>query len=339
MAAQHINFIDTAKGICILLVLLGHVYEIPLPLFKYIYSFHMPAFFFISGYLFNTIRLSENYFEFFKIKWKRLIIPYFSMGLICYTLFVIYPIITSKHIGLDYWYFVKPIIGILYSMGTTEWLPNCSPLWFLTCLFCTEQLFFQILKNNKKTILFVVTIVISGILGYLTSLYIPFKLPWNIDTSLTAICFYALGFMVRRRNLVNLMINKTSYLLFPIALLINYVSIKYNPITIVNLDANKYGNILLFYLGAISGIVCIILVSNWIQKSSILTFFGRNTMPIIGFNYAINTLVAKTINIFTIINTWPIRFILVILYFIALLFCFEKFRNKSNLINKYIYGK
>lgn len=27
------------------------------------------------------------------------------------------------------------IIGICYSRGSVEWMPGCSPLWFLTALF------------------------------------------------------------------------------------------------------------------------------------------------------------------------------------------------------------
>lgn len=48
---NRIEWIDTAKGIGIILVLLGHAdFE---PFSKIIYMFHIPLFFFISGFLFH----------------------------------------------------------------------------------------------------------------------------------------------------------------------------------------------------------------------------------------------------------------------------------------------
>lgn len=149
---QQIQFISIAKGIAILLVLLGHVAGTPNILNKYIHSFHMPVFFFLSGYFFNEKYLKINFFHFLKIRWKRLIAPYFFMSLICYILFILYPGIIKIlfNTEIEYWYFMKPIIRIIYSIGTIEWLPNCSPLWFLTCLFITQIIFFQVLKNTTN---------------------------------------------------------------------------------------------------------------------------------------------------------------------------------------------
>ncbi|MDR5790074.1 acyltransferase family protein [Caballeronia sp. LP003] len=48
--------IDAARGIGIVLVVLGHAIGLPEWLFRVIYSCHMPLFFFLSGYLFNGKR-------------------------------------------------------------------------------------------------------------------------------------------------------------------------------------------------------------------------------------------------------------------------------------------
>ena len=47
------KYIDVLKGIGIFLVVFGHVTHI-LELREYIWNFHMPLFFFISGFLFNS---------------------------------------------------------------------------------------------------------------------------------------------------------------------------------------------------------------------------------------------------------------------------------------------
>ena len=49
---KRIDFIDVAKGIAIFLVVYGHTYD-GRNLHLFIYSFHMPLFFFISGLLFK----------------------------------------------------------------------------------------------------------------------------------------------------------------------------------------------------------------------------------------------------------------------------------------------
>ena len=57
--AQRIYYLDNLKGLLIILVILGHAIQFTIPeyrdnlAFRLIYSFHMPLFFFISGYLAN----------------------------------------------------------------------------------------------------------------------------------------------------------------------------------------------------------------------------------------------------------------------------------------------
>ena len=50
LTKKRLNYLDYAKGIGILLVVLGHIYNNSVKL--WIYSFHMPLFFIISGYLY-----------------------------------------------------------------------------------------------------------------------------------------------------------------------------------------------------------------------------------------------------------------------------------------------
>lgn len=48
---QRNSVIDIAKGIGIILVILGHLVSYEDYISSYIFSFHMPLFFFITGYL------------------------------------------------------------------------------------------------------------------------------------------------------------------------------------------------------------------------------------------------------------------------------------------------
>ena len=53
-----IDWIDSAKGIGIILMLLGHVSAMPKYFIILIFSFHMPLFFFLSGYLYKSQNLT-----------------------------------------------------------------------------------------------------------------------------------------------------------------------------------------------------------------------------------------------------------------------------------------
>ena len=72
--------IDIAKGIAILLVVLGHLQN---PINKYIYAFHMPLFFFLSGMFVKEMSLKDTICQ----NGYRLLLPFifyylYSLGLI-----------------------------------------------------------------------------------------------------------------------------------------------------------------------------------------------------------------------------------------------------------------
>lgn len=68
-----IDWIDLTKGIAIFLMVCGHT-SIPLPISNWIWSFHMPLFFIISGILFNATKY-PNFNLFIKKRGETLIIP------------------------------------------------------------------------------------------------------------------------------------------------------------------------------------------------------------------------------------------------------------------------
>lgn len=89
--ANRISFIDQLKGITILLVVIGHLIEHNAGrdnfLWTFIYSFHMPLFMFISGYLaYVTFRMER--FNFFNVvlylgkKCRTLLLPFLTWGIL-----------------------------------------------------------------------------------------------------------------------------------------------------------------------------------------------------------------------------------------------------------------
>ena len=91
MNTKRLDWIDIAKGIGIILVVLGHtlvpqVRETGFAgfLWIFIYNFHMPLFFFLSGYLFEKgLPDYTNKGKFTLGKLQYLMLPYFDILNIC----------------------------------------------------------------------------------------------------------------------------------------------------------------------------------------------------------------------------------------------------------------
>lgn len=107
-----------------------------------IYSFHMPAFFIISGMLMNYDKiLSKTYCELIKKRAKRLLIPY-----VCFEL--VGGLLQMALMGTEV---VNPI-GIIYGILTIHCHVGAD--WFLPTLFFAEIMFYASVKNFKGKILF-----------------------------------------------------------------------------------------------------------------------------------------------------------------------------------------
>ena len=77
MVEDRINWIDMAKGYGILGVIIGHISTPGITV--WIYTFHIPLFFFMSGFLFNT---NYSLVVFLNRKIKALLIPYFCLAIL-----------------------------------------------------------------------------------------------------------------------------------------------------------------------------------------------------------------------------------------------------------------
>lgn len=70
---KRINWIDTAKCIGIFFIVLGHILSTGV-LRRWIFAFHVPLFFFLSGVTFSQ---GKSIQQFIGKKFKTLIIPYY----------------------------------------------------------------------------------------------------------------------------------------------------------------------------------------------------------------------------------------------------------------------
>lgn len=281
--SERISWIDIAKAIGIGFVVMGHLSN-PEDINTFIYAFHMPLFFFLSG---MTFRNDQQFSPYLQKKIRTIIIPYFLFAILTY----IFWLLIGRHFGEDANIevsLVKPLVGIFYSNGIDDWLLFNTPLWYLTCLFVVEMIFYFISRTNNKE-LQIFLLIMCGTVGYLLSLTNFLRLPWGINVGLTAIVIYGLGYFSKQiihKMQVGKVLNFSLFILF---FILCYFLSGVNGH--VDMNVNVYGNIGYFYLGAILGILAIVNLSQFVSDNRILSFIGKNTLVILALHGVISSLI------------------------------------------------
>ena len=300
-AKSRVEWVDIAKGIGIILVIIGHL-SIPYT-DLWIYTFHMPLFFFLSGVVFSGMKY--NFKTFLVKRLKALVIPYFALG---FGIFLFFTFLYVYHDKTDTAppYFVKSALDTPLNMFINFLVQRGYwTVWFLACLFVAEIMFYFIVKAGKGNL--IVTTVISSVI-YVGGLgYYRFggvALPWNVDIALIAQFFMCMGYLFSNSTSLTkfreyITVNASN----PVRCIMSVLFLAINVISglasfrlsggSVNMSIGAYGIEPLSFISAISGILFIITVSSMI-KSRFLSYLGRNTMlvfawhsriMIIAFNY------------------------------------------------------
>ena len=206
-------WIDSWKGLLILLVVLGHVaggayhmatgsgVSLAQSVYRVIYMFHMPAFFVLSGVVWN--RHNEGIMTFAAKKAYRLLIPYLIFGIGGLLLFLA---LNSIGVSMDsgvstttYYTGTKgnsvwiQVIGLVHASGwpNEQGLRMNSVLWFLPCMF-TVLMFYRFLYLDSDRYRWII-LTVSFLFSFIS---VPAWLPWGISK-----LPYYLFFVILGRNL------------------------------------------------------------------------------------------------------------------------------------------
>jgi acyltransferase len=274
---NRVYWIDALKAIAIILVVIGHSPGIQgySYIVKYIYSFHIPLFFLISGILFDAKMVENDLSPFLKKQARGLLIPYFAWGFLTYIPWYV----IARHFGsypdLDP---IKPLLGMLYGTGSGTWLIHNGALWFLPCLFVTRVIFFATIKFVPRSFLPIVLAFLMA-LGFVCVKLVPFPLPWGLDIGLIAIGFFGVGFLLKDR-LLSFRLPSATYLIgiLSILALIHFIAVFNNAR--ISFAERAFGDILLFLGEASVGIAFWFVIAKMIPTSSIISLIGESTMMI-----------------------------------------------------------
>ncbi len=280
---KQIEWINILRGFAIFLIVIGHAIGYSQELkevSKYLSSFYVPLFFFISGYLFNENK-REEIGIYIKRKAKRILIPYFIfafLSLIPYYLFAgeIQENLNSKNTISNSIF--TSIFAILYGSGHDNRLPQNSPLWFLPCYFIVVVIAKLIYNKTKKfkyksATLSTCFLIIGGIVYY----YFNFAYPFGFETALVMLYFYFLGHQLKQ---ININCNKIKIVIGLSSLIVGFIiHLSNGRISCMNNDyKNSY---LIFILSASFTIIGYSNLFSLTKKCLPLSYIGKHTIPIL----------------------------------------------------------
>lgn len=130
--SKRIEWVDAAKGIGIMLVMLGHNW-LHWDYCYWIYAFHMPLFFILSGY---TLSTCKSFGDFATSRARVLLIPY-MVFVVCHMVF--YYLMSAIFGGEYNWTYA--VVGFIRQQRFTY-------LWFLPTLFFASLVSYFICKMS-----------------------------------------------------------------------------------------------------------------------------------------------------------------------------------------------
>lgn len=271
--SNRIEAFDIAKGLGILIMVMGHT-GFGTTFDKLIHTFHMPLFFFISGYFYRPNK-SSNFKTYLLHQINVLIVPYVVFVLFYQVLHYIY---TGE------WtveYFIKSMFSSNHNR-----IDVAGAMWFLLCLFTAKIVYYLIDHNIKglweKTLCITVISLLS-----MTFRRFEIMLPLCLDSALSMLIVIHLGYLLyvfRDRNLIQ-RLSKLSPVIITILIVLFFITGLYN--NHVNIRRNKYGIEVLYMVSCFIGILLTMNLSQLLNRpvnkilnmiKSMFAFWGRESI-------------------------------------------------------------
>lgn len=274
---KRVYFLDLAKVMGAFLVVFAHLYSTDSIERLYIYSFHLPFFFIISGVFHNNKGF---------IQWRK----YFKTLLVPTFFFIFFTCAIKPIIGFCLG--ANPIsIEIKLLKMTLKILTDgrIGVYWFLIALFWCKVFTDVFIISSRKFILCIswgVLLAFPLVLEQYVKLPHRFLAPFLISQALMAMPFYLLGFFFKEK--IKKLKPKWSYLiLFVVSLSINIIITGYNGrVEMLFIQFGSFSvpiNICFFYLnGVIGSLMLLSLALLPIKQIRLFTLVGESLLAIVG---------------------------------------------------------
>ena len=195
-----LDFVDVAKGMMILAVVLSHAWFANSDILGDWLPFSMPVFFFLSGY---TYRPGRSYGTSLGRRVVSLLFPYFIFCAVCNLFFPVYAGLVKRISMMSYSYL--PSKGALWLAVLKADALNMlmsTPMWFLAALFTASILFFALVNRTRESLwktLIAAAVLVAVAVGI--DLVKKATLPCFIDLAPYAAALMLLGAYCGRKRL------------------------------------------------------------------------------------------------------------------------------------------
>lgn len=273
--SKRIEWIDVAKGILIVLVVLGHS-DVNTVVKILINSFHMAAFFFLSGV---TFKYTDDVKIFIKKKIKGLLIPYFAFC--CLLLFYQFAkTLFFKGTSFD---LASGLISIILPISGRESTTTYG-LWFLPCLFISEIVCYFLLNNiTKRKRLSVLGIII--LCCFCVSIHTISDTTSILSILPIALLFLLLGFALKKfmckiqqKAILTFVMNSCFFLL---CIGLNWMVNKQT----VDLSSMSLGFWPVYLFGGLFGTIAVCALSMIVFKCRFFQCLGKDSLYYYGLHY------------------------------------------------------
>ena len=266
---SRILWIDVAKGITIILVVLGHS-SLPSTISRFIWAFHMPVFFLVSGGATNWKKYT--FFKFLLRRMKTLVLP-----------FCIYSIVLGSILAID-----TRSCDIIWRVLKNGW--GGYALWFIPVLFVACIIVKGVYLIGSRIGIWLLNIMLLCTAGTLD--YFKILLPWNISTVFFASFLIIMGSELK---CIYPKLERTNTIVFYMAI---FLTLGISHYWRLDMCSNEVMPILPITIAAFSGSLVVVILSIWIVKnvplgSNILQHIGRETFVIVAFSQVIIILLNK----------------------------------------------
>lgn len=264
MVVKRMDWVDIAKGITIIFMIIGHTVPISSGVYTFIFSFHMPLFVILSGITYRSLKNIKSFWLNIKKYFKRLFIPYLITLLICRLLR-----------DIQYYGVFNLSIFIKNFFSDFIWGNGCSyvflgkeysgvgSIWFLITLFLSKIVFDfinLIVKDEFERVV---------IYSFLMIIMITFSffhwLPWGLDLVFIFTFYLYIGYML---SVYKDFFKKYFKIFFAISFLVWMICLFYN--IHIELAVRSYPLGFICILESLCGSYCVIRCCQFLEKVDIV---------------------------------------------------------------------
>ena len=281
-----------------MLMVLGHTFFSTYG-YAVIYMFHMPLFFFLSGYCFKESHL-EDFRNYAKKRFSRIYVPFVKWALI---FLILHNIFFYLNIYNDIWGFdgevsqlygwsdyLKKAFLIFFCLSGNEQL--LGGYWFLHTMFFASFIFYGLLKLKIP--------VVGGIIALLLSAFLYFKgipvvnIYCGAKEWLEVSCMMA-GYLYKTYS-IDKLVDKYSVYVIPVCALLLLLGSVYWKGEMLKM---KWTHTIPYFISAIAGSIIVMIISKLSVRnqgvSNVIANIGDKTLEILTWHFLSFKLVSLVI--------------------------------------------